>query len=268
MFSRKYFPTPREYIEHIGASEIFDGYGVSREETVLPCIYKKVIYVKDIGKQQVYDLEVVDSHSFLAEGIVVHNCVHDPKEIRKAELNELIKEKDAELKELRRVRDLKSNKGRKEEFKVRIAEFIENVRPLREERSNLQKSKPKHKMCCKRRYRWLKSPMGVLPEILTHLLDTRKATKKIMKVTYKQLKGIDMTDEQYDIVKTKHEVLDKRQLALKVSANSAYGAMGVQRGYLPLMPGAMCTTYKGRMAVQQAADCIQNEHKGKLIYGD
>lgn len=195
-------------------------------------------------------------------------CAHDPKEIRKAELNKIIKERDADVKELRRQRDLKKNKGRKEEFKIMIAEEIEKTRPLREERSTLQKSKPKHKMCCKRRFRWLKEPMGVLPEILTHLLDTRKATKKIMKATYKELKGIDMVDKRYDVIKTKHEVLDKRQLALKVSANSAYGAMGVQRGYLPLMPGAMCTTYKGRMAVQQAADSIQNEHKGKLIYGD
>lgn len=197
-------------------------------------------------------------------------CEHDPKEIRKAELNEIIKKYDAEIKSLREVRGKKTKKNAEsyERVNLQIAEIKENTKPYREERSILQKSKSKHKMCCKRRFRWMKEPMGVLPEILTHLLDTRKATKKVMKETNKKLKGMDMSDEKYDITKTYSEVLDKRQLALKVSANSAYGAMGVRRGYLPLMPGAMCTTYKGRLAVQLAADSIQKDHGGKLIYGD
>ena len=63
-------------------------------------------------------------------------------------------------------------------------------------------------------------------------------------------------------------VLDKRQLAYKISANSMYGAMGVQRGYLPFLPGAMCTTAKGRESIQKAADYVQKKHQGKIIYGD
>ena len=44
--------------------------------------------------------------------------------------------------------------------------------------------------------------------------------------------------------------------------------MGVRRGYLPFMPGAMCTTYMGRKAIEKAAGSIQNDWKGVLVYGD
>jgi len=63
-------------------------------------------------------------------------------------------------------------------------------------------------------------------------------------------------------------VYDKEQLAYKVSANSMYGAMGVRRGYLPFMPGAMCVTYAGRNALEKTAELIQSQFRGTLIYGD
>jgi hypothetical protein len=44
--------------------------------------------------------------------------------------------------------------------------------------------------------------------------------------------------------------------------------MGVKKGYLPFMPGAMCTTARGRESIQKAANYLQNEYKAKLIYGD
>jgi DNA polymerase elongation subunit (family B) len=47
-----------------------------------------------------------------------------------------------------------------------------------------------------------------------------------------------------------------------------YGALGVKRGYLPLMPGAMCVTYMGRTNIQKVSRDIQELHQGKLIYGD
>ena len=155
-------------------------------------------------------------------------CEHDPKVIRKKELNEIIKTKEAKLKELRQERDLKKNKDRKEEFAQLIDEFKKEMKPLRDERANLNKSKPKHIICCERKFRWLKSPMGVLPEILTHLLDTRAITKKEMKGVKAKLKemkdiGLDEDDVKYSELATYCDVLDQRQLALKVSANSVPG---------------------------------------------
>lgn len=132
--------------------------------------------------------------------------------------------------------------------------------------TTVRKTRPKHKMCAERRYRFLKSPKGILPEMLTDLLDARKKTKIEMKDKKKLLKTI--SDSEKTNLETAITVLDKRQLAFKVSANSAYGAMGVQRGYLPFMPGAMCTTARGRQSIEKVAEYIPKEHGGQLIYGD
>ena len=50
--------------------------------------------------------------------------------------------------------------------------------------------------------------------------------------------------------------------------NSMYGSWGVQRGYLPFMPGAICTTFMGRTNIEIVAKTIQEKYGGKLVYGD
>jgi len=110
------------------------------------------------------------------------------------------------------------------------------------------------------RYRFLKSPIGIVPSILKNLLDARNNTKSEIK----ELKKIEQTEE----VKTKLIVLNKRQLSYKVSANSAYGAMGVKKGYIPFMPGAMCTTAQGRKSIRKAGNVLQEYFGAELIYGD
>lgn len=138
--------------------------------------------------------------------------------------------------------------------------------PLKHSRA----TKPKSIICdheSPKRYRFLKSPMGVIPTLLQNLLDARKKTKKEMK---QAKKNADNTDdpEQKERWETRYTVLNKRQLAFKVSANSMYGAMGVKRGYLPFLPGAMCTTAKGRQSIELAGKTIQDRYKGQLVYGD
>ena len=103
------------------------------------------------------------------------------------------------------------------------------------------------------RIRFRKEPMGILPSLLKTLISQRSLTKK-------KMKQVPNT--------TEYIVLDKRQLAYKVSANSMYGAMGVQKGYLPFLPGAMATTAMGRMSIQKAAEFVIQKHHGDLIYGD
>jgi DNA polymerase elongation subunit (family B) len=120
-----------------------------------------------------------------------------------------------------------------------------------------------------RRYRFLKSPKGVMPQLLEHLLNTRKKTKQQMKLLKKSLNdNHNLSNDEIKDIQKRIIILDKRQLAYKVSANSMYGSMGVKRGYLPFLPGAMCTTAKGRQSIEKAASVIQNEYNGKLIYGD
>lgn len=104
------------------------------------------------------------------------------------------------------------------------------------------------------KYRFLKGPKGVLPTIITNLLDARARVRKSIKL---------QTDADYKLI------LDKRQLSYKVSANSMYGAMGVgSRGLLPLMPGAMCVTAIGRKSLHFAAQYLVDTYGVKWIYSD
>lgn len=117
------------------------------------------------------------------------------------------------------------------------------------------------KLCGKNRFVFRKEPIGVIPSLLKNLLNQRSETKKQIKLCSKE--NLDK-----DSLETRLTVLDKRQLAYKLSANSMYGAMGVKKGYLPFMPGAMSTTAMGRSSIQKAAEFVKNKYKGQLIYGD
>jgi DNA polymerase elongation subunit (family B) len=156
--------------------------------------------------------------------------------------------------------------------------------------TTVRSSKPKNIMCCKRHFRFLKEPRGVMPTVLQNLLDARAHTREQMKsikkiiskseLSDKDIKLIqdlipdiiknikDIKNEDIEYLKTLIEVLDKRQLAYKVSANSMYGAMGVTRGYLPFMPGAMATTAMGRQNISIVAKTIPEKFGGELVYGD
>ena len=94
-FTSKSFPTAEEYFKKIGAldwflkeeksrPEIEDGemedlhnsrYGVEREKEGLPTFHLKVIDIRPAGIHKVYDIQVDKVHSFLANGIVSHNCM-------------------------------------------------------------------------------------------------------------------------------------------------------------------------------------------------
>jgi intein/homing endonuclease len=51
------------------------GYGVHRECASLPTMNLEVVSRINVGPQHVYDISVEDTHSFLANGIVAHNCM-------------------------------------------------------------------------------------------------------------------------------------------------------------------------------------------------
>lgn len=145
----------------------------------------------------------------------------------------------------------------------------------------VRSSKPKHIMCCKRKFRFLKEPKGVMPTILENLLDARKHTRRQIKILKKAVENEKLLEQEKEIIKDYKisslaknsikkliSVLNKRQLAYKVSANSMYGAMGVVDGYIPFMPGAMATTAMGRKNINIVADIIPKKFGGQLVYGD
>lgn len=102
---------------------------------------------------------------------------------------------------------------------------------------------------------------GILPEILEHLLSARKKAKLELK---------NETDP------LKKKVLDGRQFALKVSANSVYGFTGAQQGKLPCLEISASVTAYGRTMIERTKQevedhyCVKNgyEHDAVVIYGD
>lgn len=198
-------------------------------------------------------------------------CIHDEKVIRKNKLSVLIDIEKEKIKDLRKKRDKTLNKLSKKEYNAEIAKITDELAPYIKERSDINKSKPKFITCADRKYRFLKEPKGVMPTVLENLLSARENTKNEMKTVKTRLKDIENIPEnesRINELKCFLNVLDKRQLAYKVSANSMYGAMGVRRGYLPFMPGAMCTTYMGRQNIEKVAETIQQKFRGELVYGD
>ena len=95
-FTAKGFPTAEEYLEKIGAIDWFKSesetascfadvdvddtdteanYGVTRDCGSIPTMNLIVVSRIPVGPKQVYDISVEDTHSFLANGIVAHNCM-------------------------------------------------------------------------------------------------------------------------------------------------------------------------------------------------
>ncbi|KAI8981524.1 DNA polymerase family B-domain-containing protein [Pilobolus umbonatus] len=102
---------------------------------------------------------------------------------------------------------------------------------------------------------------GLLPEILTDLLTARKNAKN------------DLKKEKDPF---KRAVLDGRQLALKISANSVYGFTGATIGKLPCLQISSSVTAYGREMILKTKETVEEhftiangyKHDAKVIYGD
>jgi len=105
------------------------------------------------------------------------------------------------------------------------------------------------------KYKFVKQDhlLGILPRMLVKLISERDAVRELQK-KYKK-NGLEWT------------ILERKQLALKVSANSAYGSLGAQMGgKLPLPEGAACVTAKSRESISVVN--AELNKKGKVVYGD
>lgn len=102
---------------------------------------------------------------------------------------------------------------------------------------------------------------GILPLVLEDLLSTRKRAKADLK-------------KETDLFKK--AVLDGRQLALKISANSVYGFTGATIGKLPCIQISQSVTAFGRQMIQQTQELVEQHYttsnqyasNAKVIYGD
>ncbi|XP_059624479.1 DNA polymerase delta catalytic subunit isoform X2 [Cornus florida] len=102
---------------------------------------------------------------------------------------------------------------------------------------------------------------GILPEILEELLAARRKAKA------------DLKEAKDPLVKA---VLDGRQLALKISANSVYGFTGATVGQLPCLEISSSVTSYGRQMIEHTKKLVEEkflmlggyEHNAEVIYGD
>lgn len=149
-----------------------------------------------------------------------------------------------------------------------VVEWEEHVFCIHDE-ENQENQLSMNYRCAHHRYRFLKSPKGVLPSILSNLLDMRQKTRKQIKEIDKYLKSNpDEPDNFIETQKTLKSILDIRQLSYKLCANSVYGVMGVKQGYLPFRPGAMSVTALGRKNLEKALAHLEKRYDAKIIYGD
>lgn len=106
-----------------------------------------------------------------------------------------------------------------------------------------------------------KKRKGLLAQILEELLTARKQAKRELAVE---------TDP------FKKAVLNGRQLALKISANSVYGLTGATTGKLPCLQIASSTTSFGRQMIEKTKEEVESKyniangysHDAQVIYGD
>lgn len=102
---------------------------------------------------------------------------------------------------------------------------------------------------------------GLLPMILDELLSARKRAKKAMK---------EATDPLV------RDVLNGRQLALKISANSVYGFTGATQGQLPCLEISTSVTSFGRQMIDHTKKLVEEKyriqngysHDAVVVYGD
>jgi DNA polymerase elongation subunit (family B) len=103
------------------------------------------------------------------------------------------------------------------------------------------------------KYYFYKKEKGLIPEILESLIKKRNEVKKQM---------VGKTGIEYII-------LDKQQLALKISSNAFFGFLGTKdKGYLPLMPASMSITAVGRENIRKCREKIEELFNANIIYGD
>lgn len=97
------------------------------------------------------------------------------------------------------------------------------------------------------------STPGVLPRVIKTLVDRRRQVKNLLK-------------NERDPVQ--RQLLDIRQKALKLTANSMYGCLGFSFSRFYARPIAALVTAMGREALQRTVDLATNQMGLDVIYGD
>jgi len=320
-FSHKYFPSPVEYLKTIGAYDKFvsddnkHSYAVKQYDEYTPCYYLTIIGKKDIGEQPVYDIEVEDTHNFVANGVVVHNCIQDtllPQRlidklnvlINQVEMSKItlvpikfLWERGQQIKVFSQIIQRTTEKGYliptkkygyvpPEEEKFQGATVLEPATGAYFDpvvTLDFQSLYPSiiraHNFCYstivldkdnlrgdeeiedikweagddKYHYKYVQNrEISVLPELLSDLFTARVAVRAKMK---------SITDPFV------LSVMDKKQLAIKVSMNSVYGFLAAHM--IKCKPIAASVTAVGRQMIEKTKNYIEDNYNAStIVYGD
>ena len=174
----------------------------------------------------------------------------------------------------KKIKDLSSNKklseeeknkkidNAKKELTLAIIDIEETVEPTEEEieiLANSEREKAKNKIAIEKskRYNVVNGQTvryGILPEILTELLNKRKDTNG------------RLAQEKDPFKKA---ILNALQLAFKVTANSLYGQTGAPTSPIFFIAIAASTTAVGRERLHYAKKVVEENFPGsEVIYGD
>nr|QBK90260.1 MAG: DNA polymerase elongation subunit family B [Pithovirus LCPAC102] len=118
-----------------------------------------------------------------------------------------------------------------------------------DEEGNIIKGKRKH------RYIKAKYHVGYIPRLVRYLVEERKKVKNLIK---------KIGDSNPSLV----AILEKRQWALKIAANSIYGVLGIKKGRLPFREGAESVTARGRDLILECNKYVEDTYGASVIYGD
>ena len=114
-------------------------------------------------------------------------------------------------------------------------------------KSRAEKVKSGYKIC---RFAQFKIGLAIMPSILEELLGARKSTRKLIPL------------QKDDFMKN---VLDKRQLAYKVTANSLYGQLGAKTSTFYEPDIAASTTATGRLLLTYAKKVVEECYANTII---
>jgi len=124
-------------------------------------------------------------------------------------------------------------------------------------------------------HEWVKKNVwhGIIPQIEEELVAERKSVRRELEPLQDKLKEIEKKKNTTEEDETFYRenlltavILDKRQLALKTTANSIYGFLGIV-----FKSAASCVTYKGRELIHTSKNYVLKKYahmNPKIIYGD
>lgn len=117
---------------------------------------------------------------------------------------------------------------------------------------------------------------GILPQLVENLVNERALVRSEMKRLEKRKKELEQIEnpsqeilDEISQIDLTLIVLEMRQKAIKVSANSMYGFLGVSTGgKLPLKEGAVSITAVGRKLIGEVNDYVIKKYNAHIVYGD